>query len=927
MSENLSTEYRGTLLFRFPILKNASKQINKGPYPTTLDAEELRTVPAGIAEVTFMELDKNFKPTGKTFIYDLSSTANNSYSIIYDNKADDFNVMNYWYRFNKHVVLNGDYSITNLESPYVQIRLSADLTSSSQNTKTVVLNTIVDLSASDTVVFNFLSDYKAARVKNLLSKGKISFEKAQKQANNELAAFFGLGEDEKPFEANTMANPSAAEYLAENLWVSVLFNNPNFNDRPEFAYSTQWYETFKKAFAESGNFSEPQTVTLNDYRVERNSSDPYFQDILLEVKALMIDVMLNLELRESRIDAYGLSNASDLDESILSFDFIQKNLIKEYKLPEVGNSKMIYLGNDGNGYYRYFLWSTSTSGGLWNVVFRGGEPYAHQVQSEMKAGLYGIPSCDEANNGRVIKFPVRGSEDIARDYSYIDEDKNVPYVCDGSSWKIDERVECHESGEYVAGYTASGRRYDYYRCAENGDGELEERLVSNYEYILKTPCTSALQDSLKTIELRNGEYMKTEYLVCSNGEWERLEYVYDPVEIANYKFGKTCTNGETRNVTSAEQLRNSTVICDGGSWRQIRSYEAELGMCNEERMKNDPLATSKGQLKKCNNLLRSYDSKYYWVTAYNLDTNETIKACTYDRLNIVEKVGDSYYKCDYVSENVDGISYMSTKWSRASDYEYAAYNLTYKVAKCDEDLMYEQEKPTPFNGKYYKCDGITNSYYRWVEADMDQKLGLLCLYDRSTTGRWIYPDTVDGNKFDYYLCTFKTALGSEWVKLNSSEYCDLQGENLELNGIKVSNKFICKYNDEYYYKDASNNNASWISVNEYCGKPNGTSTAPTNAHAVKNSCAFPISDEVAYDSKGNKLTDWAENTLYKSYDNSVYFTYTEVEKGEYGWDFTALVKFYCQARTGFGSNQSSDGKKCWFENTLYTYNWNKSRWE
>ena len=307
---------------------------------------------------------------------------------------------------------------------------------------------------------------------------------------------------------------------------------------------------------------------------------------------------------------------------------------------------------------------------------------------------------------------------------------------------------------------------------------------------------------------------------------------------------------------------------------------------------------------------------YRWVEADELDKNETLKACTSNRLGETAKYEQNYYTC---SNKGFPSSSSSNAWELSNENAYA----NYKLGSCDEDLMYYQEAPVKLNNKYYKCDCIDGSNYKWVDAETDQKLGYLCLYDRAKYSQWIYPDTVDGNKFDYYHCTVNDNNESEWIKLDATGYCNIKGENLiKYDGTAELKKFICKYNDEYYYKDtSSNSNASWISVNEYCGKPNGTSTAPTNAHAVNNSCVFPISDEaVPYVNDTTSFSDDAETTLYYSYDNSVYFTYTEVEKGEYGWDFTALVKFYCTARTG----RNVKGAKCWFENEIHTYNygWN-----
>ena len=366
-------------------------------------------------------------------------------------------------------------------------------------------------------------------------------------------------------------------------------------------------------------------------------------------------------------------------------------------------------------------------------------------------------------------------------------------------------------------------------------------------------------------------------------------------------------------------IESSSSLSSGKSVSDIANEQ--LGACDEKIIGSMVLFNAeeaKHSTKTGYDYLKcDYISEVYrWVEADELDKNETLKACTNNRLGEIAKYEQNYYTC---SNKVFPSSSSSNAWELSNENAYA----NYKLGTCDEDLMYYQEAPVKLNNKYYKCDCIDGSNYKWVDAETDEKLGSLCLYDKSSAGQWIYPDTVEGNKFDYYHCTVNDNNESEWIKLDATGYCNIKGKNLiKYDGTAELKKFICKYNDEYYYKDtSSNSNASWISVNEYCGKPNGTSTAPTNGHAVNNSCVFPISDEaVPYVNDTTSFSDDAETTLYYSYDNSVYFTYTEVEKGEYGWDFTALVKFYCTARTG----RNVKGAKCWFENEIHTYNygWN-----
>ena len=863
VNEKLAKVYSKHVMVRFPVQtsKKTSSEIYEDVWTNFKGGDN--------AELTVMNLDEKFAPNGKVFLQDLFAAANTPFVTV-----EETNEKTAEYKI---VRLEGDLDITNLSTPFVKLRVKLNLTDNTysvyeefaSSAADVIYNAYADLSEeSDTIVIDFLTDYKAARVKNLIDGGS-EFAVANKQANKELANALYLekeGSKEYPMFENYAPNQiGLAENFNSIVWVMALINQqgktPGFN---------KVYNAFRNVFAEKGNFNTAIATTYAG--VERSM---FFVDYL----ALLIDANFFKQNYIQHGDFITETNSWSSTDAVY-YKFVQNGFKDAYKLDaskakdfkESNYSSKVYKSTVEGGYFRYFEYLESDK--IWYPItlWAAGIATAEKV-------------CDtETANTNFL-------------YTYDGIDENAVCVCNNGEcgWqKADNVCVGRNEGdkgstlftyEYKGGYTSVIAEY---KCVEESCMPSDTTTCDNLGLVPEVSINSSSSAASSS----------------SNGK--------DPKKIVNETLG-TC-NAENIGVEKSFDIKNAELAtttgntifwCNGKTWVE----KTPLGVCTETVMRNAEVKYRAGTPYKCDYL--DGEGIYAWIFASEQDVQNN--ACHYGNADQKVFSANKDYICETDEELDDNDNHIHN-WHKVSLEQF--------LGTCDEDLMYDQETPVMFNNRYYKCDCIDGSNYKWVDAETDQKIGYLCLHDRSSAGRWIYPDTVGGNKFDYYLCTVNDNKESEWIKLDNVGYCNLQGENLKLNGVAKKDKFICKYNDEYYYKDASSNsNATWISVNEYCGKPNGTPTAPTNAHAVNNSCVFPISAEVAIgENDTTSLSDDAETTLYYSYDNSVYFTYTEVEKGEYGWDFTALVKFYCPARTG----RNVKGAKCWFENEIHTYNfgWN-----
>ena len=212
VNENLAKVYKKHVVVRFPV------QANKETKTDDIYEEIWKNLKGGDnAELTVTDLDEKFAPSGKVFMQDLFASANKSFVTIEETneKAVEYKVAR----------LEGDLDITNLTTPVVKLRVKLNLSNNAfgafggfgSNATDVIYNAYADLSdASDTVVIDFLTDYKAARVKKLVDDGN-GFGVANELANKDLAHALYL--------ENSEEYPSFEHYAPDQIGLAENFNS------------------------------------------------------------------------------------------------------------------------------------------------------------------------------------------------------------------------------------------------------------------------------------------------------------------------------------------------------------------------------------------------------------------------------------------------------------------------------------------------------------------------------------------------------------------------------------------------------------------------------------------------------------------------------------------------------------------------------
>ena len=347
--ENPGEAYSKHVMVRFPV------QTSKKTNAENIYDEIWKNFKGGEnAELIVMSLDENLTPNGKVFLQDMFASANKSFVTIEEtnNKTVEYKIAR----------LEGRIDMTDLTSPIVKLRVKLNLTNNvlgddgkfGSNATDVIYNAYVDLSGeSDTVVIDFLTDYKAARVKSLIAdgKGKTDFVTASKQANQELADALYLekdGEDVYPtFETYVPNEIGLAENFNSIVWVMALIDQkdktPGFNSV---------YNAFRNVFAENGNFN---TAVNTTYAGKEHSM--FFVDYL----ALLIDANFFKWNQMQHGDYTAETNVWSGTDAVY-YKILQNGFVEAYKLKvedakvfndPSGYSSKVYKSDVEGGYFRY----------------------------------------------------------------------------------------------------------------------------------------------------------------------------------------------------------------------------------------------------------------------------------------------------------------------------------------------------------------------------------------------------------------------------------------------------------------------------------------------------------------------------------------------------------------------------------------------
>lgn len=662
-SENLSKEYKKTVVARMPMILNEGFELSQGGLGRRVLIDEyeisqgnssrravsrdqdinfdelwtdLNAMVLDKAELVVMELDENYNATGKNFVSDLTMMPKADFLKIYDK---------YTYTSNDYLayLLNGNINVTNMISSRAQIRVTA-VASNEGNPTFMTFNAIVDLDNSDTIVVDFLTDYKAARTKNLIDNGS-DFKKASAKANSELAEVFGLGKNFESFETYLPDSYERNEFFAVSAWPALLFRYGI-----DFNYT---YSSFKDVFAKNGNFNK--AVKINYENIEKSK--------------FIVDFFADLSLR--------------LDETAIKYKFVQNVLKSAYKLPSCDiNQKDYYMTQVKEGSYKIF-----------ECYKKEENWYPANVNNLDYEGLSSsfLSECNAENDGKIEGFVV--GEDR---YTFICENTGDDDY--GWSYSNDDVCEGMKNGDYVR--MPFDGHYSYFRCVENKEtNKMTAEWVSYVEVALQKPCNSKTKDTLYVVD--------DEFFVCNGQEYVRaLEDDIGYQYYSNFvsRQAGECNKKKVGTVVAIYDTpqRKADVICkadDDGEyyWFQASPYEKAFGLCDDDVEKQYKVY----KYNKCELFDRSTKTCMAYVKCETDARDGWIEANDYDiKLNTacVHSMVSNVVKGD------NGIDYVCTeeKIASSSSYSWDVYDVE---ARCNEQL--EVESCVDADGECY----VYNSYY------------------------------------------------------------------------------------------------------------------------------------------------------------------------------------------------------------------------
>lgn len=886
-SKNLSNVYKRTVVFKFP----ASFSEIPGTITSTAGfiprrvqssndiilSENLQRIQlfdfsnydyetevpeSNLAELTVMELDDKALQTGKNFIFDMATLNTPKKAIVIDTLSRcsiysgycDYSSTSDTNYVVEQIVFTGEMKVTNLISPVVQLRVTLNglkAVAYSSNDAPIALNAIVDLSSEDTIVVNFLTDYKAARVSNLIENGS-DFEKATKQANKELASALGLAEDHSMFEVQASNDTMAIhEFYITKMWPIILADLGNEDLYVEYySYPTvlfdynQAYTTFRNSFAQNGNLDNAENLTMH----EAYSSSSYSTKT---VSAYFIDLLAYFHIKTT-------TNNLDLE-------FLQKGLKKTYDLPKCDQSrseKPYFLTTKKDGYFEAFYCDGETE--LWT-------PYYYSdlwSRDDFKKSV--LSECSEATEDDMDTLITKNDTIIyICQYSQSYETYDWFNYYSGS----DDYSECNKEnvGKYTSNGVGSGA--EHYKCVYNAEtNEYADEWVSPVEYQTGVVCNKEAKDTIvKAISQDDGE----EYWAqCQENdgefEWNSLSYK----EIAEKALGKCSENNDgIFNKVELHPGYISTVVCENGEWRPTKDFETVAGICNEKAYeKNELVKVDIGKMEK--GLLHTMmgyivctqdDDEYFWRKA------------TYNEKNVGKPC---------TSKNSDEVIEKNGEKKVCTEKDWANYDAEHYCNAHHTDLPEGDAKPNCASSTYNAdCVFEGEHYAHNKNEDTWDDVKTVCSESYNSCEASSEDNSDDCRYLEYfaqeqtYKCDYKKG---EWVQpKDEQEECNRQAESIEvifpddLNGKTIfealkedPTKFICYAERQEQYRYISTDDGktySWVKYvrpEDWCKDKVGECAANNDFYG-KN-CKYPFDNNNYICAKNVESQDeiaWVEETV------------------------------------------------------------------
>ena len=671
-------------------------------------------------ELTVMDLDKKLNATGKMFVTDLFADGTNKKDFVTIEETNE-KITEY-----KVARLEGDLDLTNLSNPLVQLRIKMSLSNSNNRfmafggngstSTTVIYNAIVDLSdESDTVVIDFLTDYKAERVKTLVKSDK-SFAEASEQANGELAKALALVKDEKvstlpAFEHYLPGSDKVGlnEYFNSIVWVMALIDQngkiPSFN---------KIYNDYRKVFAKNGDFN---TAVVTTYNGTKRSL--FFVDYL----ALLINAnFYRWNCQHSDDYSWGANCETESytgEELDIYYKILQKGFVSAYKLDtaeavEVDKYSKVQKSGAEGGYFRYFKYYRSEK--VWYPLNGWAEG----------AAVAETGKCAASTKGTLAVFTLDfWNDEDTKTYSV---DYSMECLCEGNKCEYGKVDPCQGREEGHEGYTYLGTDPDpseyicQKMCSEptptsaSSSASNSEECVIEAAYNYSSPSSSAASSSPsngKTIEelINEGRLGTCDATVANDPDKYLVQFDYDDAMIST-------------------RTRHDYYMCqcsgDECKWIEADWTVLEFGMCSETVMKTQTeFKESSGNKYKCDYL--DYEKVYGWTLAQLVEMDVKV-ICHYgiserthnneDGAPVVDAKGtfsaDSLYVC---AENSELSRNHTHDWRESTVDEYCAGHAeptTQMVTdeQLPENIVYNEK--CSFKNVLYVRNNTADGVTEWI---------------------------------------------------------------------------------------------------------------------------------------------------------------------------------------------------------------------
>ena len=654
-NKNLSVVYKKHVIVRFPVDNDGGHTDYGKEQWAYLKSANYKD----FAEFNVLEVDSNtMDQTGKVFIAELTAKKNQQFLTVEEKNANTivFNVAR----------LEGDIEITNLISSYAQLRVSLDI--KHNTTVKVVYNAYVNLDDSDTITIDFLTDYKGARVKELMKDSETDFAKASAQANKELVSALHISEKAEDYPALEHYLPSEIglnEQFASYIWPTALLDKPEKQD----FYAV--YADYRKSFAENGDFNTALTEIYNGD----------------ELSMFMIDFItlsMNDNFAKCWYDWFGNENCEQYNNEngsladVAMYKSLQGGYKDAYGLGKIDVSKIKKdtIVEVKGGYFTFFRYIYTKK--IWHPIFRENiEKYPEDFGDEY-AG-----ACEGDNIGK--ELPITFG-----DMSAILTCEQGP---NSSDWALKTNGNALCKGKKEGSYIKS-LNGDYYRC-EKSEKEGVAIIgvdVDEIEFVEGAPCTEENADKKLIVLPGDDDFYWCHDHVSGNDHDLRYRQL-DPIEIQDYldiviplQGGSKCDKADEGKtfVYNKSVTAKGNAICHDEHW-VAQDMFTNLGVCDETVMKQHKIY---------------YVDKEEW----NVSTLTTW----------------GYVKCDcrdYDWNDDDEKVYTDCEWTGASTSEVEIMNkYPGKDMACDAERV--DNKEFTDDGEYI-CKGYFGSR-RWA-APTDQE--------------------------------------------------------------------------------------------------------------------------------------------------------------------------------------------------------------